>query len=163
MPATYEPIATTTVSGGSTTSVTFNSIPSTYTDIVIIGLASVDTNAANLWLRLNGDSGTNYSCTRLFADGASVYSDRYTSISQLNIGIIGESSTAFTTHIINVQNYANATTNKTAIARSGYATGYVDSYVGLWRNTNAINSIQISSGQNFRSGSIFTIYGIKAA
>lgn len=163
MPTTYTPIATNTVTGSSTSSVTFSSIPSTYTDIVIIGLASVDTSITNLWLRYNSDSGTNYSTTRFYADGTSAYSDRYTNISQANIGLIGNSSTVFSTHIINIQNYSNTNVNKTAIARSGYPSAYLDSFSSLWRSTSAINSIQISGSQNFRAGSTFTLYGIKAA
>lgn len=164
MAATYEPIATTTLSNGTTQSVTFSSISGSYTDLVLVCSASNATSARNLLLRLNSDTGTNYSNTRIFGDGSAAYSDRDTSTTYMYIGINGNSTTDFTTHIINLQNYSNSTTYKTAIARSSYATAYVDSYVGLWRNTSAITSIEITTGAvNWRSGSTFTLYGITAA
>jgi len=163
MTATYDCIATTTLTNNTTQSVTFSSISGNYTDLVIVCLASNDTNARNLLLRMNSDTGGNYSNTRIFGDGSAAYSERSTNTTYMSIGINGNSSTNFSTHIINVMNYSNTTTYKTAIARSGYATAYVDSYVGLWRSTSAITSIEVTTGAvNWRSGSTFTLYGIKA-
>jgi hypothetical protein len=61
-------------------------------------------------------------------------------------------------------NYSNATTYKTALARTS-EDGVAAAYVGLWRSTSAITSITIDKGSsdNFASGSTFTLYGIKAA
>lgn len=161
---TYEPLATTTL-GSAQSSVTFSSISGSYTDLVIVCFASNDTSARGIALRMNSDSGTNYSNTRIYGDGSTASSDRDTNTGLMYIGINGSSSTDFSTHIINVMNYSNTTTYKTAIARSGYPTGYVDSYVGLWRSTSAITSIEItkSGSVNWRAGSTFSLYGIAAA
>jgi len=61
--ATYEPIATTTVSGSSTSTVTFSSISGTYTDLVIIGNLGSQTTNAFPYLQFNGDTGSNYSAS----------------------------------------------------------------------------------------------------
>lgn len=166
MPAgrTYTPIAKITLSNNTTQSITFSSIGSIYTDLVLVCLASNDTSARNILLRLNGDTGSNYSDTRIYGDGSGAYSDRVTNDNYMKIGINDNSSINFTTHIINLQNYSNSTTYKSVIARSGCSTGYVDSYVGLWRNTSTITSIEVTTGAvNWRLGSTFTLYGIAAA
>jgi hypothetical protein len=71
-----------------------------------------------------------------------------------------------TMHIMNIMNYANATTYKTVLARgAGAATG-TDAVVGLWRGTPAaITSILIKTAntQTFAVGSLFNLYGITAA
>jgi hypothetical protein len=70
------------------------------------------------------------------------------------------------TAIWNIQNYSNTTTNKTVLFRDGMATHITGLTVGLWRNTAAINRIDLSpefGSQVFYSGSTFTLYGIKAA
>ena len=61
--STYTPIATTTGTGSSGT-ITFTSIPSTYTDLRII-LNGTETNATlyEFDMRYNNDSGNNYSLT----------------------------------------------------------------------------------------------------
>ena len=65
---------------------------------------------------------------------------------------------------ISIQNYANATTYKSVLIRSGAATGETNAIVGLWRSTNAITSINLyaTAGQ-WAAGSTFTLYGIKSA
>jgi len=67
--ATYEPIATTTVSNSSTSTVTFSSISGTYTDLIIIGNLGSETTNAFPYLQFNGDTGSNYSYTQLYGNG----------------------------------------------------------------------------------------------
>jgi hypothetical protein len=72
-----------------------------------------------------------------------------------------------TMNIVQIQNYSNTTTYKTALSRygSGGTSSATLAGVGLWRNTNAITSITIgiTDGFDFLSGAMFTLYGIKAA
>jgi len=162
MAATYEPIATTTL-GSAQSSYTFTSIPATYTDLIIIAnTKNTANNGDEVGIQFNSDTGTNYSRTRLFGNGASASSGRN---SNTNKGALQINSTSdFTPLIAHVQNYANSTTYKTVISR-GNAAGYVSAYVSLWRNTAAITSITLlpDSGTTFTSGCSFTLYGIKAA
>jgi hypothetical protein len=160
MAKTYEPIATTTTSGSATT-YTFSSIPSTYTDLVFVlnGQASLN---CGLQMRFNGDTATNYSRTVLYGAGSAAGSNRNSS--QTSIGI-GTFFTAQGMVRIQVQNYANSTTNKTALSRWDIAGLETVATVGLWRSTAAITSatLFLDSSGTWQNGSTLTLYGIKAA
>jgi hypothetical protein len=165
MPATYEPIATTTASG-STATITFNSISGSYTDLVLVVSAKLASGVQDLRIRFNSDSGTNYSYTYLSGDGSSTYSARATTQTYITGDVYGYlNSTNNNISIHNIMNYSNTTTNKTMISRSNNSATGVDAIVGLWRSTAAITSIEISNtgSTNFANTSTFTLYGVKAA
>ena len=159
MPRTYEPIATTTVTASSS-DVVFTSIPSTFTDIVLITNANQSVNFASLSIRFNSDSGSNYSDTILLGDGSATASARQSNVTSMRTGLMG---TTIGTNILHVMNYANTTTYKTVLSRGNVAGNQVRAGVGLWRSTAAITSLTIvlPSGETFTG--TFTIYGIKAA
>lgn len=168
MPAgnTYEAIATTTVSGTTTQSVTFSSIPSTYTDLVLVYSAKTDTSDTDMLIQFNGDTGSNYSNTIISGTGASALSGRGINQTFIYCDSYGAvTTTSYNVAIINLNNYANTTTNKTMISRSNNAGLGVDAVVGLWRSTAAINSITLDliSTRIISAGSVFSLYGIKAA
>ena len=167
MALTYEPIATYTANG-SQSAITFSSIPSTYTDLYLIcnvSYASLGANTGYLLFQIgNGSVNTStiYSYTWLVA-GASAgasgkgtgapYFDGLTNITGTNNGIVR----------FNLNNYANTTTNKTALYRVDDSRPL--EAVGLCRSTAAVNTLKVYdySGYNFSSTSTFTLYGIKAA
>lgn len=165
MPSTYTPIATQTL-GSATASVTFSSIPSTYTDLILVINAGSTISAAP-WLRFNGDTGSNYSNTALVGNGSAASSGRASNQTVYYYGgwILGYATSLTGNAIINIMNYSNTTTNKTAINRFNVASGEVEAVVGLWRNTAAINSITIGllSTDTYLAGSTFTLYGVKSA
>jgi hypothetical protein len=173
MPATYESIATSTASG-STSTVTFSSIPSTYTDLVVI-VQYQGTANSGVWLQYNNDTGTNYSITNLIGSfgGATVsyanpnqpyvWADTY----YQGTGTVLTDRAIAKAHIMN---YSNTTTFKSTLCRSDDVrttaadAGTVYLGVSLWRNTSAITRVDVlSGGGNFVAGSTFTLYGIKAA
>jgi len=169
MPATYEPIATTTLSTTATT-VSFTSISGAYTDLVLVANVQRATTAENpsLTLRFNSDTGTNYSMTNLLGNGSSASSSRQSTQNMMNFSYFSMASAAntFSTYILNVMSYSNSTTYKTVVGRSGDAGAGTQATVGLWRSTSAITSIIVTndgSPTNFASGSTFTLYGIQAA
>lgn len=164
--STYSQIATQTL-GSTASSVTFSSIPQTYTNLVVVmAVIPAATVGYAPWFQFNGDTATNYSFTWLQGDGSSATSGRQTSQTKgftgWSIGLTGASNS-----IANIQNYSNTTTNKTYIDRINETTGSypgAGATVGLWRNTAAINSIKIGNdGGGFASGSTFTLYGIRGA
>lgn len=163
MAKTYEPIATTTLSSRNN-SITLNSIPSTYTDLVLVFVGGLDPSANELNLRLNSDTGSNYSYTRIRGNSSSLASDRQSNVTEIHVGSPGNSS-IIGNSVIEILNYSNTATYKTVLARSNYTNRDVISTVGLWRNTAAINSITIkeSSVNYLIAGSTLTIYGVKAA
>jgi len=74
--STYTPIATTTL-GSTTASYTFSSIPSTYTDLVLVVIGEAyftSTNYINTGVQFNSDTGSNYAAHYLIGNGSSVSS-----------------------------------------------------------------------------------------
>lgn len=162
--ATYEPIATASGTGSSTT-ITFASIPQTYTDLVIIA-ANIDVQIDDMGARLNQDSGSNYSRTRITGNGTTPESFRNSNLSKVYFGYKDGTASTQTYGILNLMNYSNSTTYKTGLARySTYSSGYATmAEVYLWRSTAAITRIDIDSGNaNFSTNCKFTLYGIAAA
>lgn len=163
MAVTYSQIATQTL-GSATSSVTFSSIPSTYTDLVIIANGGITTGPDDVKIRLNGDSGSNYSSTLLRGSGSAVLSYRVSNQTEMFYASYFGSGSGSSVGIINIQNYSNSTTYKTVLCRGNSAADFVNAAVSLWRSTSAVNSVTlIGGGSTFISGSTFSLYGIKAA
>lgn len=164
MPKTYEPIQTTTLTSAQAT-VTFSSIPSTFTDLVLITntASQLASGSEHILCYFNSDTGTNYSSTYLYGTGSAAISGRDTNKTGVFIG--RHEQTELGTGITHIMNYANTTTNKTVISRGGLAGGITIAYVSLWRSTSAITSLSMTPylGTTFDSGSSFTLYGIRAA
>ena len=160
MPATYEPIATTTLTSN-TTAVSFTSIPGTYTDLVLVFVGiSTPAGVAGLYISgINGDGGTNYSNTIIQADGTSAATFRDTNANGMNIGLINSTQT---NSIFQFMNYSNTTTFKTVLARANDSSALVRAAIGLWRNTAAITSFSVSMN-TIAAGTTATLYGIKSA
>lgn len=163
MAITYDSIASTTVSGTGTSSVTFSSISSAYTDLLYI-INSTGTTSVNFTMRVNGDSGSNYSFTQLNGNGSTASSSK---TNNANVMLSGNADghSAIVGHLLN---YSNTTTYKNVINQGGAASGtYIGAYVGLWRSTAAINSItfysDVTGGTTMANGTTFALYGIKAA
>jgi len=164
--ATYEPIATQTLSSAAAT-VTFSSISGSYTDLIVVfnGSHSATTNYFLKFGNGSIDTNSNYSTTVLDGNGSAAASGRYNNDTvgiRLDYWATGASNVKQS--IIQIQNYSNSTTYKTALVRSALPANEVVATVGLWRSTSAINILQFnSSSGNFNSGSTFTLYGIAAA
>jgi hypothetical protein len=165
---TYVALATVTAAGGSASQVVMTSIPSTYTDLMLVinAKTSFNSSADAMYLFFNGDANNaHYSITRLSGNGSSASSDRYSA------SYMGWLSDALGTTIIHIPNYANTTTYKTYLtdSKSNGTYGIAGATVGLWRGstgsaTEAINAIRVDDvSGNFAAGSTFTLYGIKAA
>jgi len=157
MPATYEPIATTTFT--SATDFTFTSIPSTYTDLYI-SYDAIGSSVTNLTLQYNSDTGSNYSQTYVLGDGSSASSARNSNETSAYLTAIYNARTICN---ISIMNYANTTTYKTCLSRLSSASYQTSATVNLWRSTAAITSVKILKlgGGNMTGNA--TLYGIKAA
>jgi hypothetical protein len=163
MPATYEPIGTQTL-GSTAASVTFSSIPSTYTDLVLIVDFAASAGGVNNGVTINGDTSTsNYAETDFGGSGSgSATSGRSQVLGYIRAGYVDTTSERALS-IVNFMNYSNSTTQKNVLIRWN-SNSYVFARVALWKNTNAITSITNTAiGSTFAVGSIFTLYGIKAA
>jgi len=172
MALTYEPIATTTL-GSAASNITFSSIPSTYTDLVLV-VNGKNTASGYVWgLQFNSDTGSNYSWTLMEGSGSAATSTRSSTGATRNSiyftynqGVSDSLSNA----IVSIQNYANTTTNKTCLIRENNpsSTNFpgLSAGVGLWSSTSAINTVALmvpGAGTTIASGTTATLYGIKAA
>jgi hypothetical protein len=169
----FESIATATGTGSSGT-ITFSSIPSTYQHLQIRIMARTDRSSteSGFQIRFNSDSGSNYVGHQILGFGTTIIANGSTSQTQIDIGIVAAASAPSNTMgvgIIDVHDYASSTKNKTVRSLSGEEQNSADSYLtlrsGLWLNTNAINSITIipNTANNFTTASVFALYGIKGA
>jgi hypothetical protein len=161
-----------TVGSGGTSSITFSSIPQTYTDLVVeISLrCNRSTVREVLMMRLNGAT-SNYSLSRLYGDSTSVGADTVSGETGMIVGdIVGDSATSntFGNGAIYIPNYAGSTykslsadliTENAATEASQYFVG------GLWSDTSAINSITLycRNSFNFNQYSTAYLYGVSSA
>ena len=173
---TYVKLASYTVPSA-VASYTFSNIPQGYTDLVVITQAGVTASGNAGYMRVGNssvDTGTNYSTTYITGNGSTAVGGRYTS-SSLGVSFLqpgwGNQASLYTIGVSNIMNYANTTTYKTIVSRSGSAgtataSGVAsEAGVGSWRSTAAINIITLypEASTTWLSGSTFTLYGIKAA
>jgi hypothetical protein len=163
--AAKELIQTVTLSSTGTTSITFSSIPQTYTDLyVVLSLrAGAGTATDPTLVRFNGST-SGYGYKNIFQITSTVYS---TSGLSNGIQTNGGDSAAnmFGTAQIYVPNYAGAS-NKTwsseSAAEQNTTTGvFLSISAGSWANTAAITSITFASYNDlaFQAGSTMSLYG----
>jgi len=160
---TYVALDKVTVSGSSTSTVSFTSISQLYTDLVfIVNGSKSGSGSTDIAWQANSDTNSNYSQTSLYGTGSAASSDRGVSATSARNGRLGIDQS---TSILNFQNYSNTTTYKTCISRGNTAGYLVIANVGLWRSTSAISSLAftLADGTNFTSGTTFSLYGIAAA
>ncbi len=170
--STYTPIATYTVSGTSTTSVSFSSF-SGYTDLRVAINGGSDFGASFPYCYINGDTNSNYSGTSLIGSGSTAFSEYNSNYNKCGNFSVALTTSLSGTYFVDFENYTNTTNSKSAIWRmnctdntSGYAgTGIA---VTLWRSTSAITSLDFrltnsSVDRVWKAGTTFTLYGIQAA
>ena len=167
----FESIAT--VSGNGTDfEITFSSIPSTFTHLQIRCIARVTVGGGSLNLRINGDTGTNYTRHRLIGDGTAASSVGDTSQTQIpvlgNAGLPSASDT-YGVAIYDILDYTNTnkyTTVRVLAGQDSNGSGGVDYTSGLWLNTAVISSLTFktaNSGEPFTTATRFALYGIRSA
>jgi hypothetical protein len=172
MAVTYEKIATTTISS-TTSTVTFSSIPATYTDLILIGgIFRVTTGGNNMSMQINGDTGSSYSSIFFEGSGTAVSVGKSSGAeSAARFAAIGGGFSASATEpislIMQFMSYKNTNIWKPIISRYNQTSTIVGASVSHWRSTSAINQISLVRGSggtaDFGAGSVLTLYGIAAA
>ena len=153
---TYEAIAT--VSPTSGTDYTFSNIPSTYTDLVLIGSCKMS-GSTTLRLRLNGAT-SNYTYQIMRSDGTFTGSSSTSSIE-----LCDNDGSYLSTFVTNIMNYSAATLpNKVVVGQGGDQT---DSTLvaGSLNSSSSISSVTVltTNSASFTSESMLTLYGIARA
>lgn len=164
MTATYENIATTTLTTATAT-ITFNSIAASWTDLRLV-LVGIDSAGAGVRMTYNNDTGTNYSNTQLYGAFSNAYSGRSTNLAYCDLSVLGLHSTPKLI-TVDIFSYAGSTNKTNLVTFSGdtnaASTDGVARVVNLWRSTSAITRLDLSlSSGSFDTGTIATLFGIKA-
>lgn len=168
VPPSYDSIATVIVGSGGASSITFSSIPGTYTDLQIRSI-SRDARAyygSPIDLTFNGSSATAYARHRLAGDGSSASSGADTSQTFMRLEGGGNTANTFNASIIDILDYTSTSKNKTVRQLAGIdanGSGDVTLVSGLWYATPvAITSITLTPFSSpFAQYSKFALYGIK--
>ena len=177
----FEFIERITLSGSSNT-ITFSSIPSTYKHLEIRSMtrsayASTAVGGSQYKIQFNGDTSTNYSFNQMNGNGSnftasSAGSNYIWGIAPwASAGNFGGS--LFVPMIMRIHNYSNTSKNKTVLMSEGFSANaastnqYVAQRSGVWYSTSAINSITFDqtpgaySDGAFASGTTIALYGVK--
>lgn len=170
MANTYTLISSNTLSS-SAASVTFSSIPSTYTDLVlrISGRTDAAGTTSSGYIQINSVTST-YSYTFIRGDGSSATSGNDSaSYAGFYIGGIdggGATSSTFSNQEIYIPSYTASQAKpvgQISSMETNATTAYTFGIAGLCSSTAAISSltVNLNGGVNFVSGSSFYLYGIK--
>jgi hypothetical protein len=173
MANTYTLIASNTVGSGGAASVTFSSIPQTYTDLIIKYSARGTggaLNYENIQVQFNGVGGTAYSDRNVYGTGSAAASTSNSSVAstflQYATGSAATAST-FGNGEIYIPNYtsANAKSYSADTVSENNATAAITSFTaGISTNTAAISSVKLTPNTStFAQYSTFTLYGISNA
>lgn len=167
--SSYESIATATVTAAGTTSVTFTSIPQTYTHLEVRATTVNASNFYTIKLRFNGDSGANYQASQLFSYNTASYGgDGPTADTGAMIGIGAKNSASYAAAMVaKIYEYKATNLYKRWLAQGGVdgnGTGQTKLTYGYWSNQNAITSIECyADGSTMNQYTQFALYGIKGA
>lgn len=175
VPPSFESIASATGTGSSGT-INFTSIPSTYQHLQIRALVRFTNGATaaatTFQIQFNSDTGANYAFHLLYGTGASASTGNSTSETFISSGYVvpynAVSSNTMGVIIIDIHDYKSTTRNKTVRTfggcdnNSGDNNFAVNLTSGLYMSTSAIDSIQLKNGAgNWTTTTQFALYGIR--
>ena len=161
----YDSISTGVVDSSGAASITFSSIPATYTHLQLRCMTLSGSVSGDVRMQFNADTGTTYSIHNLYGTGAAVTAQSVASTTYIT-GAFSGSATQPGVSVIDILDYANTNKYKTARILAGLdvngAGGYALFSSGTWRNTAAVTSITLFiNAVNFNQYSSFALYGIK--
>ncbi len=155
----------------SAASITFSDIPQTgYTDLKIVISARTATGGPiDMYGRINGDTGSNYTFRQIQGSGSSVGSATGSNTVMLWGTTNGSSDTAntFSSTEIYIPNYTSSSqksASSESVTENNGTTAYATMRALLWSGTAAITSLSFynNSSLNFAANSTFSLYGIAA-
>jgi hypothetical protein len=165
---TYQLISSYTVTSGGTSSVTFSSIPQTYTNLIIQGSIKSVRNDSNDWMRININSGTTANVSvNIIGDGNGP--SAYGSSSPQEFSIEGGNSNTtnvFGSFTLLFGNYSNTSFSKTlnveTVTEESVSVGYANLFASSFNTTSAISSINLypQYSSSIAQYSTFYLYGL---
>ena len=170
MANTYTLIASVTVGSGGAATIEFTSIPSTYTDLMLLSSTRDGTTADNnteFKVKFNG-SATSYSNKYLQGNGSSASSGTYGTTFLYTGESDGNTATAntFGSSSIYIPNYAgsaNKSVSSDLTSEENTSVSFATLTAGLWSDSSAITSIQITCNGTWAQYSTAYLYGIKSS
>ena len=163
--AVYESIATATVGAGGTSTITFNSIPQSYTHLQIRFYATG--SGGNIPISFNS-SGGGYSWQYNGSNGSTTSNSNSGSggVSGTFICHAIAANTNWTAGVCDITEYTNTSKAKTFRSITGYSNNTTNGNwfllnQGIWNNTSAITRIDIGSA-TLAEGTRFALYGIRS-
>jgi hypothetical protein len=166
MATTFTKIASVSVGLLGSASMTFTSIPATYTDLVIKISTRDGGGFDDVYVTFNGST-TGYSNKLLFGTGSAASSGNPSGTGILFVANNGVSSTANTfanaeMYLPNYTSSNNKSASVDAVDENNATTAYAYLVAGLWANSAAITSISINakSTTSFVQYSTATLYGV---
>ena len=170
MPTTYEAIATVTVGSGGASSISFSSIPATYTDLSLFFSVRADNAAGtnNIVVAFNGST-SNTSTRRLYGVSNGTFSDSLSQAQVGNIPAANATASTFSNCVLYIPNYTSTnakSSSQDGVAENNGSTNFgLGLYANLWNPSTqaAITSLTFTteSAANFVQHSTATLYGIK--
>jgi hypothetical protein len=168
MATTMNLIAKQTVGAGGAASVTFSSIPQTFTDLKVVVSGRASTTTTGIDITFNGST-TGYSNKRLYGTGSGVASDSAATTYISNIMINDSSYTANTfgngeVYIPNYTSSNNKSVSVDGVSENNATTALMMLTAGLWSNSAAITSVTLNpNAGSFVEFSEFALYGISSS
>ncbi len=154
-------LISTQIADGTSSTITFTNIPQNFRDLVLVMIGQTATSIKDVACYFNGDTNNaNYrnATWNRFGTG-SVAVPRCTAFTGFGIPAANSANTA----VMQILNYSSTAWNKYGMVDGTYedATNFFRiNYDIRWNSSAAINSITIKvSGDNFASGSAFSLYG----
>jgi hypothetical protein len=167
----YESIATTTL-GGTTATITFSSIPATYThlQIRIMSRSTRSQTGDYIAMQFNADTGSNYAYHGLDGNGSAASAFGLATQTFMDVeraAAATATASVFGVSVVDILDYANTNKYKTMRSLGGFdnnGDGSITLTSGLWQNSNAVTSITLKAQggtSSFVQYSSFALYGIK--
>lgn len=157
----YESIATVTVGSGGQTTITFSSIPTTYTHLQIRSFALSSSTASSATMTINGTNGISH-----YLSGNGAVASAASDLTKMFFPLVQGSTTSGFGGVTDFLDYANTNKYKTIRTLGGFdanGSGFVNLTSNLWLSTSAITSITVTAVGTFNQYSSFALYGIKGA
>jgi hypothetical protein len=161
--------------GSTASSITFSSIPSTFTDLKLVASIRTDRTASaaeNIRVQFNSDTTLVYSFRYIDGDGSSASSGSGSSAASILAGYgdtDADTSNTFGSFEMYIPNYLSTSNAKSisvdSVVENNATLGFNVMAAGLWNPATqaAITSIKLfpQLGPNFKATSSFYLYGIK--
>ena len=173
-PGDYESIASTSLTSGNASVISFTSIPSTYKNLEVRGVLRAGASAVQqtLFIRFNNDSASNYADFIFTGNGSTTSTGgrgNQTEIEYYNFPGNTATANVYGATVISINDYTNTNKYKSVRCLSGFDTGggtsgaTIHMAAGVWRSTSAISQIDIffQITPTIQQYSELALYGIK--